>query len=113
MSDASQPPADLAERNRRALESRGVNAALFFTFHDQILLSIKHYEDGLFYHPRYVQRRDVDEEHWMILYEAENGAEYVSTMHDFFGYVQVNGERMGRFTVVEAEPPLQRRYAPR
>lgn len=108
MSDASQPPADLAERNRQALESRGMNAALYFTFHDVDLVCIEHYEDGLFYHPRYVQRRDVDDEHWMILYEAENGAEYVSTINDFFGYVQVNGERVGRFTVVEAAPPRRR-----
>lgn len=108
MSDTSQPPKDLAERNRQALESRGVNAALHFTFHDKVLISVKHYEDGLFYNPRYMQRRDVDEEHWLILYEAENGAEYVSTIHDFFGYVLVDGGRVGRFTVVEAEPPPPR-----
>ena len=108
MSDASRPPADLAERNRQALESQGINAALYFAFHDTRLECVKHYQDGLFYRPRYVQRRDVDDEHWMILYEAENGAEYVSTIHDFFGYVQVNGERVGRFTVVEKVPPRPR-----
>lgn len=47
----------------------------------------------------------------MILYEAENGAEYVSTLHDFFGYMEVNGERVGRFTVVESAPPKRRRAA--
>ncbi len=85
MDDASQPPPDLAERNRRALEANGMNAELYFTFHDEHVVSIRHAEDGLFYRPRYVQRRDVEDEHWMILYEAENGAEYISTLRDFFG----------------------------
>ncbi len=109
MDDSIQPPPDLAERNRRALEAKGMNAELYFTFHDEHVISIKHAEDGLFYRPRYVQRRDVEDEHWMILYEGENGAEYVSTLRDFFGYVEVNGERVGRFTVVESAPPERRR----
>lgn len=111
MDEDSQPPPDLAEQNRQALESRGVNAQLYFTFHDELLLCVKHYEDGLFYRPRYVRRRDVDEEHWMILYEARNGAEYISTLNDFFGYIYVGGERAGRFTVVETAPPPQRQHA--
>ena len=113
MDDSSQPPPDLAERNHRALEANGMNAELYFTFHDELVIRIKHAEDGLFYYPRYVQRRDVADEHWMILYEAENGAEYVSTLRDFFGYMEVNGERVARFIVVASAPPQRRRTSPR
>ena len=110
--DSQWPPADLAERNRQALESRGVNATLHFAFHDTEVSCVRHYEDGLFYYPRYVQRRDVEDEHWMVLYEAENGAEYISTLNDFFGYVQVGDERVGRFTVVTSAPPQRRPRTP-
>ena len=108
MSDASRPPEDLAERNRQVLESRGIDAALYFAFHDTRLVCVEHYQDGLFYRPRYVQRRDADDEHWMILYEADNGAEYVSTLNDFFGYALTGSERMGRFKVVEKVFPRLR-----
>lgn len=52
--DASQPPPDLAERNRLALEAKGMNAELYFTFHGKQLMCVRHHEDGLFYRPRYV-----------------------------------------------------------
>ncbi len=113
MDDSSQPPPDLAERNRKALEDRGMNSELYFTFHNEQVIRIKHPEDGFFYYPRYVQRRDVEDEHWMVLYEGENGAEYISTLRDFFGYMEVDGERVGRFTVVGTAPPQQRRAPPR
>lgn len=109
MKGSRRPPADLAERNRQALESRGINASLYFAFHNTPVRCIRHHEDGNFFNPRYVKRRDASEEHWLILYEAENGAEYVSTPSDFFGYAQVDGERVGRFTVVETAPPRRRR----